>query len=445
MHFLSIPCVGLASISFCVGGYYFIFYLKRPQLREHLPFALLCISAGFYDVFCAGLYNSNSLAQGIFWQRLQLDTTAALSIFLIWFAYIFTEQKNNRLIQIFIGWFVILFLAALFLSPEFTLSSAHPAIKNIDLLGLKITYYEGSLGSVYQVEVLSAILVYIYFFYLFIRYYRKTGNKTLLLIISALVIYFFGTANDALVAAQVYPFVYIAEYAFTSIVIAMAYILLDKFVGLYTAKEELNVDLEQKVRQRTAEIERLNGYLKDLAERDGLTGVYNRRFFNEYFEIEVKRAKNYLEHKAQLVPNDMNVMNFGLAIIDIDRFKLINDTCGHVAGDSVLKQVIGVIEGLIFTRDVLCRFGGDEFALLLTKTSSSGILQAAEKIRKEIDEHEFTFDKTHPREHVTVSIGLVNFNEVLEEENEGILKLADDRLLRAKNSGKNRIVYSDEA
>ncbi len=159
----------------------------------------------------------------------------------------------------------------------------------------------------------------------------------------------------------------------------------------------------------------------------------------------MKRAKNYLEHRAWLVPVEENAMNFGMAFIDVDQFKQINDTYGHLAGDNVLKQVIDMIENHIFTRDVLCRYGGDEFALLLTKTSSGGILQAAEKIRKEIDEHEFVFDKTHTRQHVTVSIGLVNFEEALEEEHNGILKLADDRLLRAKNTGKNRIVYNNEA
>ena len=141
-----------------------------------------------------------------------------------------------------------------------------------------------------------AITAFIYLLFLFIRYYRKTGYKPLLLIITCLVIYFIGLANDLLIADQVYHFVYISEYSFFLIVIAVAYSLLDKFVNLYTAYEEFNSDLEQKVLERTSEIDRLNGYLKDLAEHDGLTGVYNRRFFNEYFEIEMKRAKNYLEH-----------------------------------------------------------------------------------------------------------------------------------------------------
>lgn len=428
-----------------MGVYYLLFYIKRPQIREHLPFALLCVSVGFYAVFSAGLYNSNSLTEGIFWQRLQFDTVAAISIFLIWFTAIFTGLKNNRPIQIVIGWFLIFFLVSLFSGPEFTLSTARPAIKNISVLGIRTTYYEGEIGFVYQVELLSAVIAYIYLFYLFIRYYKKTRYKSLLLVFTGLIIYFIGVVNNSLVVAQVYKSLYIAEYAFSFIVIAMAYTLLDKFVNLQTAYEEFNFDLEQKVLERTTEIERLNKSLKDLAERDGLTGIYNRRFFNEYFEIEVKRAKNYLEHKAWLVPDDENEMNFGLAFIDIDQFKLINDTCGHQAGDNILKQVTDIIERHIFTRDVLCRYGGDEFVLLLTKTTSAGVLQAAEKIRKEINDHEFVFDKTQMRQHVTVSIGLVNFDEVLEDGDEEILKLADDRLRRAKSRGKNRIVYSNEA
>ena len=226
---------------------------------------------------------------------------------------------------------------------------------------------------------------------------------------------------------------------------AMAYSLLDIFVNLYTSYEEFNNDLEKKVLERTSQIERLNGYLKDLAEHDGLTGVYNRRFFNEYFEIEMKRAKNYLEHKAQLEPNGENEMNFCLAFIDVDQLKLINDTYGHLAGDNVLKQVTEIIAGYIFTRDVLCRYGGDEFVVLLTKTSSGRVLQAAEKIRKEIEDHEFVFDEIHTRQHITVSIGLADFGEVPDEDSEKILKLADDRLLMAKSSGKNRIVYRSQA
>ena len=446
MHLFSIPCIAMASVNFYVGAYYLYFYSKRPQIREHLPFALLCFSFGFYDVFSAGLYNSFSVPDGVFWQRLQLDAGIAISVFWIWFISVFTQQKGNRIIQFSIAWLIVMFLVLLFVSPELSLSAANPAVKNINLLNFpSITYYEGVVGLVYQVEILSAVIVNAYLFYLLIRHYRKTRYRPLLLILACQIIYYIVMANDTLVAMQVYSFIYIGEYSFLFLVLAMAYTLLDRFVNVYAAFEELTVNLEHKVNERTTEIEELNEHLKHLVDRDGLTGVYNRRFFNEYFEIEVRRAMNFLEHKAQLVPSQESDMNFGLAMIDIDRFKQINDTCGHVVGDNVLKQVIEIMERNIFSRDVLCRYGGDEFALLLTKTSNSGILQAAEKIRKEIDEHAFVFDADHECQHVTISVGLVTFDEVLNKESDGILKLADDRLLRAKNNGRNRIVYDDAA
>jgi diguanylate cyclase (GGDEF)-like protein len=445
MHLLSIPCIAMALVNFYVGTYYLYFYSKRPQIKEHLPFALLCLSVGFYDVFSAGLYNSLSINSGVFWQRLQLDSGVVISVFLIWFTSVFIQQDRNRIIQFSIAYFIVILMASFFAGPKLTLSTLYPAIKNINLFhGLSITYYEGVVGPIYQIEIFSIVIVYLYFIYHFIRYYQRTKSRTLLILLVCVATYFIAVANDSLVAMRYYSFIYISEYSFFFIVIAMAYTLLDRFVNLYAAFEELNINLEHKVYERTSEINNLNENLRRLVDRDGLTGVYNRRFFNEYFEIEVRRAMNFLEHKTPRMPNQENDMNFGLAMIDIDFFKRINDTCGHLAGDDVLKQVTEIMQRDIFSRDVLCRYGGDEFALLLTKTSKNGILQAAEKIRKEIDEHAFVFATDHECHHVTISMGLVTFDEVLNKSGEEILNLADDRLLRAKSSGKNRIVFDDD-
>jgi diguanylate cyclase (GGDEF)-like protein len=436
----------MASINLFVGVFYLFFYLKKPSIREHLPFALLCLGVGIYDVFCAGLYNSRSLYEGIFWQKVQIDAGMMVAIFLMWFTSVFTEQKRNKVVRFFIIWFAFIFLVLLIVSPMFSLTPANPDIKNVSLFNwIKITYYEGELGLIYQIIMFSCLAGYGFLFYLFIRYYLKTKNKILLLIISAQVVYFLGLMNDALIAWHVYSSIYLSEYTYLFIVASMTYVLLDKFMNTQTAFEELSVQLEKKVNERTREIEKLNNDLKHLAECDGLTGIYNRRFFNEYFEIEVKRAKSFLEHKAKLDPKQGNDMNFGLAIIDIDQFKPINDTYGHQAGDSVLRQITRIMKENMFTRDVLCRYGGDEFVMLLTKTSNDGILQAAEKIRKEIEEHAFDFGENRKNQHVTISVGLVNFNEVPDKNSEDILKVADDRLLLAKSRGKNRVVYGDGA
>jgi diguanylate cyclase (GGDEF)-like protein len=443
MRILSIPCVVMASINFAVGIYYLYFHLRRPQIKEHLPFALLCLGVGLYDVFSIGLYNSASLEQGIFWQKLQLGCIALISVLLIWFSGIFVQQPGNKIVRFFMGWFLFLWLVPFFISPELTLSTAHPAIKQIAIGSLTgITYYEGRVGLFYQLEIISAIVAYVYMMFLFMRFFQSTRDKGLLLILFSLLSYFFGVLNDSLVATGVYQFFYLSEYSFSIIILSMAYILLNKFVDLHTAHEQLNINLEHKVIERTQEIEQLNRELKTLADHDGLTGVYNRRFFNEYFEIEVKRARNWLDHKDQLRESPENDMNFGIALIDIDHFKTINDHYGHAIGDAVLKQVVEIMKAGIFTRDVLCRYGGDEFVLLLTKTSNQGIYQAVEKIRKGIDEYEFPLDDEEKHcLHVTISIGLVNLDEVLVTGVNETLKLADDRLLQAKSQGRNRIVY----
>jgi diguanylate cyclase (GGDEF)-like protein len=138
-----------------------------------------------------------------------------------------------------------------------------------------------------------------------------------------------------------------------------------------------------------------------------------------------------------------NAMNFGPALIDIDHFKQINDRYGHLVGDAAIQQITEIIKQNIFSRDVLCRYGGEEFAVLLTKTAPGGLYQAVEKIRREIDEHEFILEPGSPPHHITVSIGLVNFEEVQEHQSVEILKLADDRLYRAKRLGRNRIIHAN--
>ncbi len=436
----------MASINLYVGIYYIFFYLKWSKIREHLPFALLCFSVGLYDMFAAGLYNSQSYAGGIFWQRLQLDMIGIVAIFFIWFIAIFTEQKGNRIIPLIIVWFLCLELVSLIASPNSTLSLHHPAIKDILLFNrYTITYYEGRVGVFYQVELLSTVLMFAYLCYLLLRHYQQTHYRSDLLICTCIMFYYAGVVNDSLVANQVYSFIYVSEYFFTFIILSMIYTLLNKFVNINTAYEEINANLERKVEERTHQISELNEELKLLADRDGLTGIYNRRFFNEYFEIEMKRARSFLDHRHQLGSIPSNEMNFGLALFDIDHFKYINDHYGHLVGDMVLKQISEIMESNIFSRDVLCRYGGDEFALLLTKTSHEGIFMATEKIRREIGEHHFSGESKLRGLKVTISAGLVNFDEVQDCKSEEILKIADDRLLRAKKLGRNQIVYRENA
>lgn len=245
----------MASISLFIGVYYLFFFVKRPQIREHLPFALLCFSVALYDIASAGLYNATSLAVGVSWQRIQLDSVMPILIFSVWFTSILTEQKNNRVVQFSIFWFSALLLISFFAGPNLTLSTSTPAIKDVHFFHLvSIRYYESSVGILYRVMIISALLAYVYLLVLYIRYFQKTQKRILLLVIYGALTYFVGVANDSLVAMQVIRSVYVSEYPFFLIVAAMAYTLLDKFVDLHKAYEELNIHLEQKVAERTREI-----------------------------------------------------------------------------------------------------------------------------------------------------------------------------------------------
>jgi hypothetical protein len=265
LHPLSVPPLIMAAINFFVGAYYLAFYIKRMQIREHLPFALLCLSVSLYDIFCVYLYNSGSIHEGIFWQRLQLDTIIPISIFLMWFISVFTGQKKNPIIQSLIALFIIIFFTSFFIGPEYTLSTLRPEIKNIHSGYLPdITYFEGAFGLLYQVEIIIAIITYFYLIYLIIGFYRKKGEKLILLIGTCLVSYLLAVINDSSVAMGAYPFIYVSEYIFLLIIISMAYILLDRFINLNKAYEELNQSLEQKVVERTDEILKSQAQVKQL-------------------------------------------------------------------------------------------------------------------------------------------------------------------------------------
>lgn len=235
---------------------------------------------------------------------------------------------------------------------------------------------------------------------------------------------------------------------FTSIIIKDRYIgtiILFKNITeqkVYIEKLELkNRELDRANEELTSqkqEIEQLNVKLRELAETDGLTGAYNRRFFNEYHDIEIHRVRNQIEHE---VKNGNSGINFGIAIIDIDDFKKINDEYGHQTGDRVLQDMVSLIKQITFSRDILCRYGGEEFAIIFTKTDREGALQASMKILETVRDYRFDFGNGNTEGRITVSIGFASFDRDYSPQKTDILKIADERLYQAKRSGKNRVVW----
>ncbi len=442
MQIVAYPCLVMASLSAFAGFLHLFVFFRGRRVPAHLPFALLCVSVAVYDVFSIGLYTSSSVAEGVRWQKLQLDTMDIISVCITWFVARYTNRTGSRILRAVAGWFALVFIVSLVAGPDFTLSPLRPSIKTIAIPGLPlITYFEGELGIVYLAGIASAVLLYVYLLAVLVSNYVRSRTRGLLVVIVGMSTYFLGVANDSLVAARVYPFIYLSEYSFMIVVLTMSWVLLGELAQLYHRIEDTNATLEARVEERTREITKLNEDLRRQAERDSLTGIYNRRFFSQYLEIELRRARNRLEHRTVPLPED-NDMNFGLAMVDIDHFKRINDTYGHPAGDRAIVEVVAIIQEVIFSRDVFCRYGGEEFVILFTRTSREGIVQAIEKIRRRVDEHAFVVDDDHEAVRITVSIGVVIFEEVPQLTTQQLLRIADHRLLEAKEGGRNRVVYT---
>jgi diguanylate cyclase (GGDEF)-like protein len=165
--------------------------------------------------------------------------------------------------------------------------------------------------------------------------------------------------------------------------------------------------------------------LEYLANVDGLTGLFNRRWMNEFFQRQIARALRDNKPMA-------------LLIADLDHFKQINDIHGHVVGDEVLFAVASILARLVRPTDLLARFGGEEFALILPDTSLHDAKNIAERVRMEIDNTRIKIDNESPHEiHVTLSLGITSL--VLGDEINNILTRADRALYHAKEKGRNRV------
>jgi sigma-B regulation protein RsbU (phosphoserine phosphatase) len=254
MNWVSVPVVMMASVALYVGLYYIWMYLKRRD-TESILFAASCLAIALYDILCAGLYNASNIHEGVAWQKLQFASLTILSISLLWFVYHYTGARVRKT---FIGLtviFSVLFLLGLLIDGTLTVTPDNPMLKHVRLGDLiNITYYESDPGPVYIVQFIAMMAGYIFLMYLMIGNYRS-GNRRVLPVLVAFGIFFFAALNDVLVAAAVYPFVYLAEYTYMLIILSMAHAFLNSFVDLHNRLGDLNVNLEKKVEARTEELQ----------------------------------------------------------------------------------------------------------------------------------------------------------------------------------------------
>lgn len=205
---------------------------------------------------------------------------------------------------------------------------------------------------------------------------------------------------------------------------------LTKILNLKSTKNKLLTKLNEidKLQDENEYLKQLSSKLKEQANTDSMTGLYNRRYFTEVSKQLISLSKRTSE-------------NLGLIVLDIDRFKLINDTYGHGFGDEVIKHFANIVSGYIRQSDIAARIGGEEFAVFLPNTNRDGIIKIGEKLRHIIEQEVLYIDSKEFR--YTVSIG----GDVVWEDDDTIeqtIKRADHALYEAKRSGRNKMVlYSD--
>ena len=188
------------------------------------------------------------------------------------------------------------------------------------------------------------------------------------------------------------------------------------------------VNIHLRLRELYEAVQEQNRQLQEMANRDGLTGLYNHRYFHEQLSQDFLRAKRYHESMSCL-------------LFDIDHFKKFNDTYGHQTGDLVLKALSNVIQRFTRQSDLAARYGGEEFAIVLYHTAVNAAREAGERLRQNVERNAVEDNGNVLR--VTISVGIAAFPHENIHDAKQLIEYADQALYKAKENGRNRVEVFD--
>jgi len=277
---------------------------------------------------------------------------------------------------------------------------------NFDLIALSlIVLFSGGLSS----PIIAMFIVYI-MIATFLTDYHKAFRNTLTVIVLLLVITLLQNNENFFSSQQ-----------------TMAMLTFDiMFIFTYFVSGYLSKNLHTN----EALLKELLKQTQELSIADGLTGLYNQMHFFELLNLETRKSQRYN-------------LNYSLIMFDVDFFKNYNDHNGHMHGSETLKSIGTIMKNKFRNTDLLAKYGGDEFVIILPQTDKVGAYLAAERLRESVEKQVFPGAETQPLKKLTISIGLASYPEhgLSDEE---ILNRADKALYFAKESGRNRTIIYNE-
>lgn len=395
---------------FSLGIYNLLLFLVIRD-RNYLLYVFYIASYGLFQMSLNGLAFQYLWPDSPDWNNRSIACLMGIGMFFITlFSHSFLALKNNSpvLSKVFIG-FMAIYLgiaAATFVLPY------------------QLVIRTGTLASTFGVLcIMTSAVVCLIKRFRPARYFFVSWAVLLL-----------GMLAYTLKTFSLLPANFITEYAIQigSVleVLLLSLALADRIKILQDENQRMqarvNEELEQHVRERTLELERANRKLEELSTTDGLTGLKNRRHFNEVFALECKRTSRSGD-------------TLSVILIDIDHFKNLNDSYGHLLGDECIKAVADAIAKAAFRQtDTKCRYGGEEFVVLMPSTPAEGALRVAGNIQEAIRALEIPHQGKKLA--VTASLGVATVASEHEDAVRDVLAQADQALYQAKASGRNAVV-----